>query len=70
MFSTCFSNLHIHNHCSLKKIKKMRRLTQSFLILFFLVLSVASVSAQQGQYKLDYNAGTQTYTVYGKVNTF
>ena len=47
----------------------MRRLTQSFLILFFLVLSVASVSAQQGQYKLDYNAGTQTYTVYGKVNT-
>ena len=47
----------------------MRRLTQSFLLVLFSVLSMVSVSAQQGQYKLDYNAGTQTYTVYGRVNT-
>lgn len=38
----------------------------SIISCFFLM--VATVSAQTGQYKIAYNAGTQTYTVYGKVS--
>ncbi len=38
------------------------------LFVFFLLISNALL-AQQGQYKIAYNAGTQTYTVYGKVST-
>ena len=40
-----------------------------FLIIAGFFSMVANLSAQQGQYKLTYDAGTQTYTVYGKVNT-
>lgn len=47
----------------------MSRINQLILAVFLTVINLASVSAQQGQYKIDYNAGTQTYTVYGKVNT-
>jgi uncharacterized repeat protein (TIGR01451 family) len=40
-----------------------------FLQLFlFLWMGSATLFAQQGQYKIAYNVGTQTYTVYGKVS--
>ncbi len=47
----------------------MRHFKQSALIIIFAILSMATLSAQIGQYKIDYNTATQTYTVYGKVNT-
>ena len=47
----------------------MRRFTQSVLAVLVAVLSFATVSAQQGQYKIAFDAVSQTYTVYGKVNT-
>jgi hypothetical protein len=38
-------------------------------VLIFLLMSSTALFAQQGQYKIAYNVGTQTYTVYGKVST-
>jgi uncharacterized repeat protein (TIGR01451 family) len=40
-----------------------------FLIGAFMFLNIKTTFAQQGEYKIAYNAATQTYTVYGKVNT-
>lgn len=41
----------------------------SFSIIAFIFLAIASVAAQQGEYKIAYNFANQTYTVYGKVST-
>ncbi|MEN9609258.1 MAG: hypothetical protein RLZZ628_72 [Bacteroidota bacterium] len=43
---------------------------KSFFLPLFLCLGMTSAPlfAQQGQYKIAYNVGTQTYTVYGKVS--
>lgn len=38
-------------------------------LLAFMLFMATTISAQQGNYKITYDAGTQTYTVYGKVNT-
>jgi hypothetical protein len=44
---------------------------KSFALQFltFLLMTSTALFAQQGQYKIAYNVGTQTYTVYGKVST-
>jgi hypothetical protein len=44
---------------------------KSIVLRFFIFLWMSSTAlfAQQGQYKIAYNVGTQTYTVYGKVST-
>jgi hypothetical protein len=47
----------------------MRQFKPTVFIFIYALLSMATLSAQQGQYKLAYDVATQTYTVYGKVNT-
>jgi hypothetical protein len=47
----------------------MRQITQLLSIALFLVFGLTTVSAQMGQYSIRYDAGTQKYTVYAKINT-